>query len=321
MRTIGVLIFDGVGMLDVSGPSEAFARVRREGKDGCAYRIALLGVNSRRVLSDSGIPLSARQLCDQPLALDTVFVPGGTGLLRQETVEQIGTWLTAHASSLRRIVCVSNGVYPAALAGLLDGRAVATHWRYAHDLARRFPQVQVTASASFMKDGPIYSCGGATAALELTVALIAEDHGRRAGLEVARDLMTHLRPAGTAVDELAGFDYHPEPSDRLSELPAWIALHLRDNLSVDALAERACVCRRHFTRLFKQRFGKTAAEFVEQARLNEACRRLRASRASIESVAASVGYHSGDVFRRVFHRRFGVSPNHFRRHPSERAAA
>ena len=72
--------------------------------------------------------------------------------------------------------------------GLLSGRKVTTHWRYAHDVARRFPDIRVHDNAIFLKDGPFYTSAGATAGIDLSLSLIEEDYGPRVALAVAREL-------------------------------------------------------------------------------------------------------------------------------------
>jgi transcriptional regulator GlxA family with amidase domain len=97
------------------------------------------------------------------------------------------------------------------------------------------------------------------------------------------------------------------------ELPAWILTHLHEKMTVEELAARACLCPRHFSRVFKQIFNCTPADFVEELRLSEARRRLLGLRTTVESVAGSVGFKSSDAFRRAFERRVGVTPTAFRR--------
>jgi len=92
-------------------------------------------------------------------------------------------------------------------------------------------------------------------------------------------------------------------------------------LTVDALAERACLCPRHFSRVFKQLFHCTPADFVEELRLTEARRRLLGLHGSVESIAESVGFRSSDAFRRAFERRIGITPSAFRRHSRMTAGA
>jgi transcriptional regulator GlxA family with amidase domain len=200
-----------------------------------------------------------------------------------------------------------------AKSGLLDGRKVTTHWRFAQDVTRRFPKLHLDPTCSFIKDGPFYSCGGGTAAIEMTLALIEEDYGSRLALSIARELVMRLRPPGDNENSLDLSQFECGPTDRLADLPAWISAHLGEKLSVETLAKRACLCPRHFSRLFKRFFRASPAAFVEQLRLDEAQRRLRLPRNSIENVARDVGYQSADSFRRAFERRHGVSPLGYKR--------
>src|SRR4029077_571391 len=107
--------------------------------------------------------------------------------------------------------------------------------------------------------------------------------------------------------------FQAESISRFSELTSWIQSHLNEDLSVEALAQRACLCPRHFGRRFKTELGLTPADFVERARLDEARRRLATSDNSVENVGISVGFKSADAFRRAFERRLGVRPNDYRR--------
>src|SRR5260370_42452364 len=95
-------------------------------------------------------------------------------------------------------------------------------------------------------------------------------------------------------------------------MTTWIMSHLNENLSVEALAAKACLCPRHFSRRFKTEFRTTPADFVERLRLDEACHRLSSRDNSVEDVGVSVGFKSGDAFRRAFQRRLGVNPREYR---------
>ena len=108
----------------------------------------------------------------------------------------------------------------------------------------------------------------------------------------------------------------PEPShfadqstERFAALVSWMLRNLNDDLSVPALARRACMCPENFTRAFKSVFGTTPAAFVENLRLHEARRRLSTRRKTLHSVAESVGFRNADLFGRAFERRFGVRPS------------
>ena len=311
---IGILGFDGVATLDLAGPLEAFATAKIETSDGIAqrcYQPMLVGVTGRTFVSESGATFKAARTLASAPAVDTVIIPGGIGIRRPAVTAKICDWL-ANGKKARRIATVSTGIYAVAASGLLESRLVTTHWRFAPVLAREFPGVRVSRGASFFKDGPFYTCGGGTAAIEMALSLMAEDYGKSVAVGVGRELIVDLRPPGEEQNDIKPFDYELDPTERLADLPAWIIAHLQSNLSIESLAKRTSLCPRHFSRVFKQLYDTTPAAFVEELRLNEARRRLLSSRNSVATVAASVGFKSTDAFRRAFERRFEISPREFR---------
>ncbi|HEY2124295.1 MAG TPA: helix-turn-helix domain-containing protein, partial [Chthoniobacterales bacterium] len=212
----------------------------------------------------------------------------------------IAKWVASRAPRIRRIASVCTGIYALAPSGLLDGRKVTTHWRFAQDLARRFPKLRVDPDALFLKDGPFYTAGGITASVDLALALIEEDHGPRVALSVARELVIYLKRAGGQKQYSEPLEFQINSTDRFADLTSWMLGHLRSDLSLEALARRAALSPRHFHRRFKQAFGGTPAVFVENLRLDEARRRLTERTQTIERVADSVGFHSDDAFRCAF---------------------
>ena len=319
-KVIGFLGFDGVTTLDLTGPLEAFATARHDQEDDRqrCYRTLLIGVSRKTFKSRSGVTFKTQHTLDTAPALDTIVIPGGLGLRAGETTDKIATWLQQRAPGTRRIASVCAGIYPFARTGLLDERPVTTHWRYAGDVARAFPRLRMNSAASFLGDGTHYTCGGGTAPIEMSLAMIEEDYGSLTAIAVARELVMSLRPAGNEqnVDVSA---HASDVQDRLAELPGWITSRLGEKLSVEVLAERACICPRHFSRLFKKTFRTTPASFVEQLRIGEAERRLATRRASIESIAAAVGFKSAEVFRRAFARQIGQTPSGFQRQSQRNA--
>jgi len=270
-KSIGILGFDGVATLDLAGPLKAFATARTDldtEKTRACYKVGIIGLKARSFVSDSNLVVTGTESLAKIGHLDTVLIPGGVGLRDSDTARLISEWLKANADGLTRIVSIGTGIYAVAQSGLLAGRKVTTHWRSAQDVARRFPNLRVDQTASFLKDGPFYSCSGGTAATELSLALIEEDYGSRVALSVAKELCLRLRPFGDHAEALDPVEFECGPNDRLAELPTWIAGHLHLDLSVEALAGRTCLCPRHFSRLFKRAFRSSPANFVEALRLD-----------------------------------------------------
>jgi transcriptional regulator GlxA family with amidase domain len=322
MRTlrIGFLGFDGVMALDLVGPIDAFtSAVVEEGKSQTScYEVVIIGLTSRPFTSESGVVFKPHETIAKAPALDTLIIPGGRGLRVPETQRKAAKWISSRAAKTRRIATVCTGTFGLAATGLLNGRRVTTHWRHAQDLAKHFPELKVDPNALYLKDGKFYTCAGITAGIDLSLALIEEDFGPRVALSVARELIVYLKRPGGQEQFSEPLQFQTQSQDRFADLAAWIQGHLRQDLSVEALAERACLSPRHFARRFKDVFDTTPATFVEDQRLHEARQRLTLPEQTIESVADSVGFNSADAFGRAFERRFGIKPSNYRKHFSLR---
>jgi transcriptional regulator GlxA family with amidase domain len=314
-RCVGLLGFDGVMALDLVGPIDAFSSAATAGKEGDprpCYQAVVIGRNRRPFVSESGILFKPHVALRRFPKLDTLIIPGGPGLRTPRTQAWVAEWVKAHAGAIRRVATVCTGVYGLAPTGLLNGRRVTTHWRYAQQFAAQFPRVRVDANALFIKDGPFYTCAGVTAGIDLSLALIEEDHGPSVALAVARELVVYLKRAGGQEQYSEPLRFQVRAADPLADLVAWVQGNLTADLSVEALAGRAHLCPRHFSRRFRDAFGTTPAAFVEDLRLHEARQRLGLAHQTVESVARSVGFRSADAFRRAFERRFGVNPTTYR---------
>jgi transcriptional regulator GlxA family with amidase domain len=314
IRRIGFVGFRHALALDIVGPMEVFSLAAgAEPGSSPRYRCLLLGLNRQPFATESGLVMRPDcSLADAP-TLDTLVIPGGVGLRDPKTNARIVEWLRASARNIRRIASVCTGIYALAPTGLLDGRRATTHWRFAEDVARRFPTVTVDANAIFVRDGPFYTSAGVTAGVDLALALVEQDYGARLAIRVAREMVVHQKRPGGQHQYSEPLRFQAEHQDRLGEVASWLSSNLTGDLSVEMLAQRACLSPRHFSRRFKQAFRTTPAEFVEKARLDEARRRLAAAGRSLSQVADSVGFGSADAFRRAFMRRFGVTPSAYRR--------
>ena len=100
--------------------------------------------------------------------------------------------------------------------------------------------------------------------------------------------------------------------DRMGEIAAHITANLKRDLRVDALAAKAAVSPRQFSRQCHASFGCSPAALVRRLRLDEGRRRLHSRVGRVDAVASSVGFGSADAFRRAFEREFGINPSTYR---------
>lgn len=314
-KRVAFLGFDGVNALDLTGPSEVFASALIETGEALlpGYAISILGVTGRSIRSESGLILRPHLPLSAKLEIDTLIVPGGHGLRVPAVNARVARWIRDKAPRIRRIASVCTGIYGLAASGLLDGRRVTTHWRFVRDVAETFPRLRVEPNALYVRDGSFYTSAGVTAGIDLALALVEEDYGAEVALRAAREMVVYLKRSGGQEQYSEPLRFQVESTDPIAAIGAWIRSHLRHDLSVDALAQRASLCPRQFSRRFQRAFRQTPAAFVEDLRLGEARQRLATTRTPIDALGASVGFSNPDSFRRAFERRFGLPPTTYRR--------
>ena len=311
MRRVVIVAFPGVQTLDVTGPAEVLRAATLIKPPG--YDVTVAAADGGP-LPTSTVSLMPDRRFDEIGAgsIDTLIVAGGTGTRAAEDDERLIGWLREAARRSRRVTSVCSGAFLLARAGLLDGRRATTHWASCADLAARYPAVTVEPDPIFVRDGNLATSAGVTAGMDLALALVEEDLGRQTALDAARWLVLFLqRPGGQAQfsAQLAA-----QTADRapLRELQTWIPDHLSEDLTVPALARRACMSDRNFARAFRRETGLTPGAYVEAARIERARIALETGDLPVEEVARQCGFGTVETMRRAFRRQVGVSPADYR---------
>jgi transcriptional regulator GlxA family with amidase domain len=309
---IEILTFPDSQLLDVAGPLQVFATANdlaRMSGGAPPYELVVVG-ETAQVTTSSGLALAVTSLPPPGAPLHTLVVAGGWGVNAACENHQLVEWVRLRAKTAQRIASVCSGAFLLASAGLLDGRRAVTHWQRCPDFERRFPAVRLEPDPIFIRDGDIWTSAGVTAGIDLALALVEADLGRGAALAIARHLVVFMkRPGGQAQFSsalaLQGGD------TRFDRLHAWIMDNLGRPLPLAALAERANMSARSFSRHYRQATGRTPARAIEDIRI-EAARRLLEEGASVARASARCGFGSEETMRRAFLRSFGTSPQSYR---------
>lgn len=314
-RTVVVAVYDGVDALDVAGPAEVFAIADRMVRGG-GYDVVLAAPSRGRVETFSGLPLVVdRALSAQTSDVDTLLVPGGavvgpSGAVAPVVDGAVVEAVRRLAPRVRRVASVCTGAHVLAAAGLLDGRRATTHWATAALLRSEHPGVQVDAEPIFVRDGDVWTSAGLTSGVDLALALVAEDHGDDLARAVARWLVVYLRRPGGQSQYSVALEREAAGPGPIRDVQRWMADHLADDLSVPALAARASMSVRHFSRVFAQETGSPPAEYVARLRLEAARRHLEHGQQPLDVVARTCGYGSVDALQRAFRLRGTTAARH-----------
>jgi len=306
IKNIGFLLYPGYQLLDMAGPLCAFEWASRiAGKP--LYRMEMVSVRGGSIMNSSGIFIKTIAL--RRSSFNTFIVVGGARWPLE--LSDIDTIRSVSAKS-KRLASVCTGAFVLAQCGLLDGLRVTTHWHRAAELQREYAAVRVESDSIFIKDGRVWTSAGITAGIDLALALIEEDYGASIAHAVSQELVVYYRRPGGQSQFAAMSEIAPE-SDRIRVALSYAREHLTESLSVERLAEVACLSSRQFGRLFKAETGETPARAVERLRAEVARERIENDAEPVESIAAAVGFSDPERMRRTFLRLFGEPPQSLRR--------
>ena len=309
--SVVILAYDGVQLLDVTGPIEVFEAARQR---GARYQVVVASPDGGDIMAGSRTRLGADlSFAELPARVDTLIVPGSPDWRAITGDARLVSTVAAAARRSRRTASVCGGAFVLAAAGLLDGRRAATHWELADDLARAYPQVTVDADAIFVEDGPIHTSAGITAGIDLCLALVEADHGAELARDVARHLVVFMQRPGGQAQFSVRLDLASTAQSPLRHLVDDIVRNPTADHSLEALGERAGFSPRHLARVFLRELGVTPGRYVEGVRIEAAKARLQRSDESLAAIAHAAGFRSDETMRRAFTRELATTPAAYRR--------
>nr|WP_203950146.1 helix-turn-helix domain-containing protein [Microbispora rosea] len=308
MHTVAILALDHVIPFDLATPIEVFGRTRLP--DGrTPYRVRVCGPAPE--VTAGAFALRVPYGLDTLAEADTVIVPGRSERAGPPPPEALEA-LRGAAARGTRLASICAGAFTLAAAGLLDGLRATTHWAAAHELARRFPSVDVWPDVLYVDNGQVLTSAGAAAGLDLCLHMIRRDHGSAVAADAARlSVMPLEREGGQA--QFIVHEHPPVPSGSLLEpVLAWIEDNLGRDITLAELAARSGMSERTFSRRFRQQTGTTPLQWLLRARVRRAQYLLENTDHGIERIAAQAGFGSPTAFRERFKRVVGTTPQAYR---------
>jgi transcriptional regulator GlxA family with amidase domain len=304
IRTIDVLLFDNVNLLDVAGPVQAFEAAFVEGRK--RYALRYVSPDAKPVIASCGLRLIAEgQLCERS-GSDDLLIPGGKGvdaLIKDATVRNVIQHRAA-CEGTGRLISICSGALVLAAAGVLDGRRATTHWSRSLD-THKYENVLWDLDRISTSDTRIFTSAGVTTGIDLALAIIRADCGPRVALAAARELVVQLRRTGGQSQYAIHLAGQFTRDDNLTQLIETVVTQPHLDWSLEALAAEAGMNSRTLSRHFKRDLNETPARFVERIRVDHA-RGLLSEGLPLKQVAADSGFGDLQRMRRAFHRRFGI---------------
>ena len=312
-KQVWFLVVPRVGALSIAGPWEVFGHAN-DVLGWTAYRTALYGpqapaVTTRHDLIVAGI----RPLPRTPARLPDIAIVAGAPRDRPAAEQQpVVAWLRRHHGRIPSLVSICVGAFLLGAAGVLDGRRATTHWMALDELRARFPKAQVVDQGIIVEDRGVWTSAGITAGIDLALALVEADHGRKIAMAVARRLVLFLRRSGNQAQFSEASRPREESPPRLQDVSKFVLQHLDQALPVQRLARGVGMSPRSLSRWCRETLDESPAGLVRRLRLGEARRLLEETSLPLKEITVRTGLGDASTLWRVFTQRLGVTPAAYR---------
>ncbi|VEF10347.1 transcriptional regulator [Pseudomonas fluorescens] len=312
MKTVAMVLFPDFLLLDMAGPLEVFSVANRYLPAESHYQLVTLGTEQGALRASNGVKVQADRHIDEACEhYDLLLIPGGPGAYN-ERFPALFAWLPCAVQRAGGYGSICTGAFILGHAGLLDGYRVTTHWNYTERLIKGFPKASVATDQIFVEDRNLITSGGVTAGIDLALAVIARDHGKKLAQDVAKVLLVVMKRQGGQAQFSPLMAAVAPVETPITRVQNQVLEHLDEAFSVERMAGLANMSARHFARLFARDVGMTPMEFLQNARIDCARNLLETSDLPLKTVAYKSGFGSVRHMRSLFAEKLGLTPAQYR---------
>jgi transcriptional regulator GlxA family with amidase domain len=316
LRNVAAIALDGVAPFELGVLCESFG-VDRSDQGIPRLDFAVCAVNPGAIRTSMGFSIMVEHGLDRLAEADLVGVPAADR--NQEFPPEVLAALRAAVGNGARVMSVCTGAFALAAAGLLDGRRCTTHWRYADELAQRYPLAKVDPDVLYVDDDGVITSAGSAAGLDACLHLWRTEYGATTAAMVARRMVVPPhRDGGQAQFVEAPIRATHAPT--LSGVLDYMAAHLHEELTVESLSRLANMSARTFARRFRAETGTTPYDWLLARRVAAAQRLLEQGDDSVEAVATHSGFGTAAAMRHHFAKRLDTTPQAYRAAFRDRAS-
>lgn len=316
MKHVSILIPHDAVMASIADPRIIFTGVNQfleaAGKPP-AFKVQLVGLTREVELHNGIFTVHADVLIQDVKKTDLVIVPAIGGDLKTAIKKNEGflPWITNQYHKGAEVASLCIGAFLLASTGLLNGKECSSHWLSANEFREMFPEVTLVDGRIVTEQQGLYSSGGATSYWNLLLHLIEKYAGREMAVMAAKVYALEIdRKTQSPFIMFNGQKKHED--EPIKQAQEFIEKNLAERISVEELAVKYAIGKRHFIRRFKKATNNTPIEYIQRVKIEAAKKQLESSRKNVNEVMYDVGYSDVKAFRTVFKKITGLSPIEYR---------
>lgn len=305
---IAVIAFDGISPFHLSAPCAVFMGQGRPSE----FVLRVCSIDGAALQSSAGFQIvvdAGLELLDEA---DIIIMPSWRDVHEAAPERLIHALQTAQRRGAQ-IVGLCLGAFVLAQAGLLDGQAATTHWHWAAEFARQFPQITLQADVLYVDNGQIVTSAGTAASIDCCLHLLRQRVGSARANHVARMMVVAPHRQGGQAQFIEHAIADSQGELRLQSTLQWAQSQLATPLNLDQLAAHACMSRRTFSRKFRQSTGASFGEWLLRQRLQHAQTLLETTAQTMDGIASQAGFASAITMRQHFVKYLAISPSQYRK--------
>jgi transcriptional regulator GlxA family with amidase domain len=187
--TVGILIFDGVEVLDFGGPFEVFSGASTVGEQHSdhhpLFQVVIIAEEDRIITCAGGLLVKPQATIKNHPPLDILVVPGGD-VSREISNPHVLEWISQQDRQTRLTTSVCTGAYLLAESGLLNQHRATTHWAGVEDMRKRYPAVEMLADTRIVDEGHIITSAGVSSGIDMSLHVVSRLYGEEVAAQTAR---------------------------------------------------------------------------------------------------------------------------------------
>ncbi|HVX49717.1 MAG TPA: helix-turn-helix domain-containing protein [Chitinophagaceae bacterium] len=316
MKHVSILVLNEAVPAAIVDPRYMFTAVNQFLKDAGsepAFNVELVGLTKLVPLIGGTFTVNADKLVSEIDNTDLIIIPAISPDIQSslQANSDFLPWIVQQHSKGAEVASLCIGAFILASTGLLDGKECSTHWLFASAFRDMFPNVTLTDGTIITEVNGIYSSGGAASYWNLLLHIIEKYAGREMAIRASKFFAIEIdRKTQSPFIMFNGQKKHED--EPIKQAQEYIEKNLAEKLSVEDLASRFAIGRRHFERRFKKATSNTPSEYIQRVRIEAAKKQLENSRKNVNEVMYDVGYSDTKAFRTVFKKISGLSPVDYR---------